>query len=216
MKTLISTFGEGDVERTVEAMRRLPYERLVLVGESGMADTESFARIRAFEDLSGHEVEAEMLNGGGFMDMVEQVSEVLEKHARSGPTGEKSDVLLNISGGSKLLGDAALFAAFRLGIRTFHCDGRMTMLPVVNGATATDRFTAAQSRFIQMLNKELTPLDDIAQDMGAPSRQAIERVIRELRKLDLLRTEVRKGKILVGLSDAGIEVSRALKRASFH
>ncbi len=215
MKTLVSTFGEGDVDRTIEAMRRLPYERLVLVGEEGMAETESFARIRAFEDLSGHDVEAEIVNGGGFMDLVDQVSQVLEKHSSLGASGDKSSLVLNISGGSKLLGDAALFAAFRLGVRACHCDGRMTMLPIVSGATATDRFTPAQSRFIRVLNKDLMPLEDIVESVGSPSRQAVERVIRELRKLDLLRTDVKEGRILVALSDAGIEVSRALKRASF-
>jgi hypothetical protein len=212
VKTLVSTFGEGDVDKTMEAMRRLPYEKLVLIGEDGMADTESFARIRSFEDLSGHEVEAEIVEGGGFMDLVDQVSSILEKHSKLGPTGDRPNVLLNISGGSKLLGDAALFAAFRLGIRACHCDGRMTMLPVVSGATATDRFTPAQSRFIRVLNKGFVPLNDLMQSVGSPSRQAIERVMRELRHLELLRTDVREGKILVALSEAGAEVSRALKR----
>ena len=215
MKTLVTTFGEGDVDRTIEAMRRLPYEKLVLVGEEGMVETESFARIRAFEDLSGHQVQAEIVEGSGFMDLVEQVSQVLEKHSGLGQKEAKSSLVLNISGGSKLLGDAALFAAFRMGVRACHCDGRMTMLPIVSGATATDRFTPAQSRFIRVLDRDLLPLDEVVQSVGSPSRQAVERVIRELRKLDLLKTDVREGKILVALSDAGIEVSRALKRASF-
>jgi hypothetical protein len=214
VKTLVCTFGEGDFEKTIEAMRRLPYEMLLLVGENGMAETESFARIRAFEDLSGHEVEAEIVDGGGFMDMVNQVSTVLDRHSKVSPTGDRPDILLNISGGSKLLGDAALFAAFRLGIRACHCDGRMTMLPVVNGATATDRFTPAQSRFIRVLDRTFTPLDDLVQRVGSPSRQAVERVMRELRRLGLLRTDVRDGRILVSLSEAGAEVSRALRRTA--
>jgi hypothetical protein len=214
VKTLVCTFGEGDFEKTIEAMRRLPYEMLLLVGENGMAETESFARIRAFEELSGHEVEAEIVDGGGFMDMVNQVSTVLDRHSKVSPTGDRPDILLNISGGSKLLGDAALFAAFRLGIRACHCDGRMTMLPVVNGATATDRFTPAQSRFIRVLDRTFTPLDDLVQRVGSPSRQAVERVMRELRRLGLLRTDVRDGRILVSLSEAGAEVSRALRRTA--
>lgn len=213
MKKLVSTFGDGDFERTMEAMRRLPYERLVLVGEDGMTETESFARIRAFEELSGHEVESEIVEGSDFMDLVDQVSVILEKHARIGGTGEKNSIILNISGGSKLIGDAALFAAFRLGVEACHCDGRMTMLPVVSGATATDRFTPAQTKFIRVLDKGFVPLDDILTMLGTPSRQAIERVIRELRKLELLRTSVLNGKIQVALSDAGAEVSRALRRS---
>jgi hypothetical protein len=211
VKTLISTFGEEDFEKIMEAMRRLPYEQLVLVGETDLSRSETFERIRDFEEMSGHGVEAELVEGEDFMDLVEQVSEVLEKRSRPIQTGERNSIILNISGGSKLLGDAALFAAFRLGIMACHCDGRMTMLPVVSGATATDRFSPVQAKFIRVLDKEYMPLDDILERMGSQSKQAVERVIRELRKLDLLRTEVVDGRIQVALSDAGAEVSRALR-----
>ncbi len=211
MKTLISTFGEEDFEKIMEAMRRLPYEQLVLVGESDLSRSQTFERIREFEEMSGHEVEMEIVEGENFMDLVEQVSAILEKRSGHVQTREKSSIMLNISGGSKLLGDAALFAAFRLGIRACHCDGRMTMLPVVSGATATDRFTPVQAKFIRVLEKGYMPLDDILERMGTQSKQAVERVIRELRKLGLLRTEVVDGKIQVALSDEGAEVSRALR-----
>jgi hypothetical protein len=215
MKILVCTFGEGDHMKALDAMRRLPYERLVLVGEPGLADTDSLARIRTFEELSGHDVETEIIYGDGFMDEVDQISEVLEKHSMDPSSGERNSVILNISGGRKLLGDAALFAAFRLGVRACHCDGRMTMLPVVNGATATDRFTPAQSKFLMALGADFRPLDEMVSDETAPSRQAAERVIRQLRKLDLLKTVVKGGKIHVALSDAGLEVSHALRRSSF-
>jgi hypothetical protein len=215
MKILVCTFGEGDHTKVLDAMRRLPYERLVLVGEPGLTDTYSLARIRAFEELSGHDVETEVAYGDSFMEEVDQISEVLEKHSVDPSSGERNSVILNISGGTKLLGDAALFAAFRLGVRACHCDGRITMLPVVNGATATNRFTPAQSRFLRALKADFKSLDEVVSNDIAPSRQAAERVIRQLRKLDLLKTLVRNGKIHVALSDAGLEVSHALRRSSF-
>jgi len=214
VKILISTCGEGDFDKVMEAMRRLPYEQLVLVGAEDLSESESLSKIRAFEEMSGHDVEAEVVDAEGFMDLVDQVSSVLEKHMKPAKTGERNKIILNISGGSKLLGDAALFAAFRMGISACHCDRRMTVLPVVSGATATDRFTPAQTKFIKVLDRSYLPLDDILTRMGSQSRQAAERVIRELRKLDLLRTDVRDGRIHIALSDAGAEVSRALKRSS--
>lgn len=214
MKILVCTFAEGDHSKTLDAMRRLPYEKLVLVGEAGLEESDSLAKIRRFEELSGHEVDTELVFGDGFMDMVDQICAVLEKCSTNGGTGERNSVILNISGGSKLLGDAALFAAFRLGIRACHCDGRLTILPVLDGATAKDRFTAAQSRFIRGLGKDFKPLDAIVSEESASSRQAAERVIRQLRRLDLLRTTVKDGRIHVALSDAGVEASRALRRSS--
>lgn len=210
MKVLASTFGEGDHNKVLDAMRRLPYERLVLIGERGLADSSSFRRIRDFEGLSGHDVDVEAVETDDFMELVNEISAVLQKHARNPSTGERNALVLNISGGSKLLGDAALIAAFRLGIEACHCDHQMTKLPVIRGATALDRFTPAQIRFISLLGGDFIQLDDIVVQFGAPSKQAVERVMRDLRKLDLLKTEVRNGRVGVALSRAGEEVSRAL------
>lgn len=212
MKILATTFSEGDHIKVLEAMRRLPYERLVLIGDKCMAESESCKKIRAFEELSGHEAEIELVEGQNFMELVDEVSSILEKHSKDAESGDRTDLVVNISGGSKLLGDAALFAAFSLGVEACHCDQKLTRLPIIKGATAIDRFTPTQIRFIGLLGDELLPLDEIASQLDAQSRQAAERVMRELRKLGLLKTEVRGGKIHVALSDSGGEVSRALKR----
>jgi hypothetical protein len=209
---LISTFCEGDDPKVLEAMRRLPYERLVLIGEEGMTKSASFEKIRAIEELAGQEVALEVVTGSGFMGLVDEIASILGKYSKDPVTGERPRVLINISGGSKMLGDAALFAAFRAGVEACHCDNGLTMLPVLRGATAIDRFTPSQVRFIRVLGRRFVPLDDIAPRLDPQSRQAAERVMRELRKLGLLRTKIDDGRIMVALSETGSEVSRALRR----
>lgn len=211
MKILLSTFGHDDFERVVQAMKRLPYERLVLMGTAEAIESKTFAKIRALEEMSGHEIADETVPGNGFMEIVDSISEILERHARDGQ-GRRNDLVLNISGGDKLLGDAALFAAFRLGIETYHCDDRLTKLPVLNGLTAKDRFTPSQIRFIRGIDGPSVSLDRLAESVSPGNRAPVERVLRELKKAGLIVTEVRSGKIVIGLSESGAEVARALKK----
>ena len=210
MKVLISTFGRDDFEKVVQAMRRLPYERLVLVGGSEAAESMALARIRELEELSGHEVTDETVPESGFMEIVDEMSEILERHSRDA-RGRRNDIILNISGGDKLLGDAALFAAFRLGVETYHCDERLTKLPVLKGLTAKDRFTPSQIRFIKGMNGPSVPFDRLVESISPGNRQPVERVMRELRKAGLIETEVMSGKIIIALSESGAEVARAIR-----
>src|SRR5512137_2845916 len=112
-------------------MRRLSYERLVLIGDRSLADSSSFQKIKDLEGLSGHDVDVEVVETGDFMELVDEISAVLQRLARNPSTGERNETVLNISGGSKLLGDAALIAAFRLGVEACHGGSKMTKLPVI-------------------------------------------------------------------------------------
>ncbi len=209
MKILVSTFGQDDFNRIVFAMRQLPYERIVLMGTSDAIESAAFEKIKDIEEMSGHGVLGETIPEGGFMDIVNEISESLERYSRGGD-GRRNEIVLNISGGDKLLGDAALFAAFRLGIETYHCDERVTKLPVLKGLTAKDRFTPSQVNFLKAIRNAPGHFDDIVDEVSPGKRQSAERVMRELKKAGLIQTEVRIGKIIVSLSEAGAEVVRAI------
>lgn len=210
MRILVSTFGDGDFDKVVHAMRRLPYERLVLLGTEKAIGSSACARVRELEGMSGHGVTGEAIPDRGFMDIVDEITEALERHSRD-DEGRRNELILNISGGSKLLGDAALFAAFRLGIEAYHCDERLTKLPVLRGLTAKDRFTPSQVRFLKGVSEASTLFDDLVKKMSPGKRQPVERVMRELRKAGLIETEVQSGRIIVSLSGPGLEVVRAIR-----
>jgi len=207
VRVLISTFGPEDADRVLQAMRQLPYDKLVLAGDDRVLESDAFARINDLEEMAGHTIDFESVDQDDFMALVDGVSEILSRHGDSG----KNHVVLNISGGSKLLGDAALLAAFRVGVETFHIDERITKLPILRGATASDRFTPSQVRLIEMIGEQNPALGDLITGMGPSSRQSGERVVRELRKQGLLIPEVRDSKVHLSLSPTGLEVLRAVR-----
>lgn len=207
MKVLISTFGTEDSDRVLQAMRQFPYDKLVLVGDHRVPESDAFARVNSLEEMAGHSIDFETVNQDDFMALIDGVSEILFRHGDGG----KNHVMLNISGGSKLLGDAALLAAFRVGVETFHVDDRVTKLPILRGATARDRFTPSQVRLIEMIGEQNPVLGDLITGMAPSSRQSAERVVRELRKQGMLASEVRDGKVHLSLSPTGLEVLRAVR-----
>jgi len=208
MRILVSTFGDGDGRKVVDAMRAIPYDRLVLVGQASAEESDDFAHLKQLESMAGQEVGYRQMDGLDFMALVEQVSEVLNSFGKD--ARGRNTVVLNISGGPKLLGDAALFAAFRLGVEAYHCDSTVTRLPVLMGVTAKDRFTDAQIQFLRCVRGGSDTLDDIMYQMGASGRQPIERVMRDLRKIGLVSASFSEGRISVSLTDEGAEVCRAL------
>jgi len=205
LRTLVATFGEGDVEKTLVAMRHLPYDRLVMIGED--EEPGGLAELRQLESLTGHEVLFERIGATDFMGLVEEVSDVISRVSRT--EGSRDDVILSMSGGTKLMADAALFAAFRLGVPTYHVTDRVVRLPVMKGVTAKNRFTPLQAQFVESLESKRT-LADMEQTLRSHSRQSLERIMRELRKMGLVSAELESGQVTVSLTEVGQEVRRAL------
>lgn len=208
MRILVSTYGEGDADKVLDAMRALPYDRLVLLGEQGTESSQDLKRISKVEAYSGQEVRFIATPGNGFLELVDEVAEALSGLSRD-DEGRRSDIFLNVSGGPKMLGNAAIFAAFRLGIRAYHCDGKAVRLPVLTGATSMDRFTAGQLRLVEVLATPKT-LSQATELMEPVRRQGVERLVRELRRTGLLESSVKGGTVTIGLTPAGREVLRAV------
>ncbi len=208
MRVLVSTFCDGDDEKVLLAMRTLPYDQLVLVGPDENGGP-SMSRLQKLEELSGRELEFCEIPPGPFMGMVDAICETLA--AFRVVRERRNEVLLNISGGSKIMGDAALFAAFRLGIEAYHCDGVVVRLPVLNGATAKDRFTEPQIALMDLLLDGGSTFQEAIKKMGPDNRASTERAIRGLRKMKLLRSQVKEQVVCLDLSPEGTEVARAAR-----
>ncbi len=212
MRILVSTFADGDDAKVLLAMRTLPYDQLVLLAGSD-AEGPSLEKIRKLEGLSGNDVRVEPVESEGFLAMVDSISEHLAGLALGKDRASRNEVVLNISGGSKIMGDAALLAAFRLGLEAYHCDNVVTKLPVVKGATAKDRFTELQTRLLDILADGEMQLGEVLSRMLPNSKSSAERTIRELKKAGLLGSRADRGVILVSLMPVGAEVARSSKYA---
>ncbi len=211
MRILVSTFGGDDEAKVLSAMRSMQYEKLVLIGDGAAKDADGFRRLARLEEMSGNHLVLEPVDTEDFMGAVEDISSMLARLSRDPATGRRNPVALNISGGSKLLGDAALFSAFRLGIEAYNCEEHITRLPVLKGATTVDRFTPSQIRFISSLRPEGMPFEELLQALRPASRQSVERTLRMLRKEGLIVATLVSGKARVQLSAEGMEVARALR-----
>ena len=211
MRVLLSTFGLDDVDKVLCAMRALPYDQLVLIGPGSIQESDGYRRLCDLEEMSGHSVEMELIEGTEFMVLVDEISGAIERRMGGRSRGSNGHILMNISGGEKLLGDAALFAAFRMGVEAYHCDKIVTKLPVLRGATAKDMFTPSQSEMILGIGDGPQELERAYSFAGSVSRQAAERVIRELKRGGLMRSEAREGKIFDELTATGLEVLRGLR-----
>jgi DNA-binding transcriptional ArsR family regulator len=210
VRVLISTFGEGDAEKMVLAMRSLPYDRLVLVGESGSDRSEDFRRIRDLESMSGHQLDYEELRGENFSERADEFCELILRYARSAGTG--SEISLNISGGTKLLGDIALLSAFRIGIPAYYAGERMVRLPVMAGVAAVKRFTPLQARFVKSLREEGS-VAEVADRMGGINSQSVERLMREMKKAGIVDGRLESGKVVISLTSEGVEAAKTLEMA---
>lgn len=210
MRTLVSTFTDGDDDKVLLAMRHLPYDGLVLLVVEDF-EGPSLNRIMKLEGLSGHTVDIRTIEADGFMPMVDSISEELSALTFDKLKGSRNEILLNISGGSKIMGDAALLAAFRLGIEAYHCDEVVIKLPVLKGATAKDRFTELQVRLMGILADEELLLGEVIRSMQPNNKASTERTIRELKKQGLLKSRAKDGKVLLTLSIEGREVARATR-----
>ncbi len=213
MRVLVSTFGDGDLDKVLLAMRSLPYDRLMLIGEACDEEPEGLQELRRLESMTGNEVRFEQVDTAGFMELVEDISGLIDGVARS--NGGLKDVVLNISGGTKLMADAALFAAFRLGIPTYHVTERVVRLPVMKGVTARNRFTQLQSSFISSLEGPKR-IADLVQALPPHSKQSLERVMRELKRMGLVCPRLEDSQVVVSLTADGHEVRKALAASSGH
>ncbi|HEX9908533.1 MAG TPA: hypothetical protein VGB78_08760 [Thermoplasmata archaeon] len=208
MRVLVSAYEDGDLEKVLLAMRSLPYDQLVIVGQGNSAESKGLETIKELEEMAGHMVIVETLADTEFLPLVDAFTELISTYSTDARTRTRNRVTLNISGGSRLLGAASLFAAFRLGVEAYHCDGTVTKLPIMKDVRPTSVFTEAQTKLLCSLCQDWLTLDEIVARAKPPSRQAGERVLRELRKYGLLRAKVEGGRILLALSDAGAEAQR--------
>lgn len=125
----IATFGSDDYEAIALGIRNFPIHKLALICydyDKGKAD--DFAR--KIKGLLGIPITVSIVNQENVIrDTMEQVNELLSLNNK-----DVQQVVMNISSGEKLLGCAALSAAFVNGIKAFGMDHTKTtpiMMPVL-------------------------------------------------------------------------------------
>lgn len=129
LKTIqIATFGSDGQEGIASGIRNFPVHKLALVCYSeDKQKAEEFAR-KIFGVLGIRATVNIVTRENVIRDTMERVSEILAREGK-----EHQQVLMNVSSGNKLIGCAALSAAFVNGIKTFGMDesGMPLLMPVL-------------------------------------------------------------------------------------
>lgn len=124
----IATFGSDGQEGIASGIRNFPVHKLALLCYStDKQKAEEFAK--KFANVLGIRVTVNVVARENVVrDTMERVSEILGREGR-----EFQQVLMNVSCGDKLMGCAALSAAFVNGIKAFGMDeaGMPMLLPVL-------------------------------------------------------------------------------------
>lgn len=213
MKILISTFGP-DPENTLASMRTLPYQKLALVLSEEGIDTPAYRRLMDAELKSNGIVETIIVDEFDLKDCFRGITDyVLALSSGKKKKKENDKISINISGGSKIMGDAALLAAFQMGIPAYHCENTKTIrFPVIQGISLRDRLSDSQIAVLKQMGMRDT-IDDIARKIGSKlTEETIRKSLRKLRKMGIIKTVPTEGKILVELTEPGILILETINR----
>ncbi|MDH4122519.1 MAG: DUF6293 family protein [Thermoplasmata archaeon] len=212
MKILITTFGPNQ-ENTFAAMRALPYEKLVLVLSEDALASPAYHKMEEIEKISKVPIETIVVDEFDLKDCFREIVEYVLKLELEKKKKQKYQISINISGGSKIMGDAALLAAFQLGIKAYYCDkDHVINLPVITGVSMRNRLTDSQVMVLKEIGMRDT-VDDIARKLGPSlTEDTIRKSLRNLRKMGVIRTVPGDGKIEVELTEPGILILETINR----
>src|SRR2546422_7156080 len=149
-RVLVSTFG-FDEEKVLRALRSIPYERLAVLAGGKSLKEPGLRRLESAERAAGGSLEVVVVDPFDFRSCFEGTLGVIERHRRAG-----REVRVNVSGGTKVLADAALLAAFQEGVEAWHCEGAPVRLPVLKGVSFGDSLSSGQKAVLSVIDKPQT------------------------------------------------------------
>jgi len=187
-RVLISTFG-FDESKVFGALRWLPYDRLVLVAGPESLRKPGFRRLRDAERAAGGEVEVVRVDPFDFLSCFEGTCAAIERHRKA-----ENEVRVNISGGTKVLADAALLASYHEGVPAWHCEAEPLRLPGLHGARFMDSLSPAEYAALKAV-QGLTRVADIVELLRAQGHgsASANRAIVSLRERRLLKVVLQRG-----------------------
>ncbi len=160
LKTIqIATFGSEGQEGIASGIRNFPVHKLALVCYTeDKQKAEEFAR-KIFGVLGIRATVNIVTRENVIRDTMERVSEIMSREGK-----EYQQVLMNVSCGNKLIGCAALSAAFVNGIKTFGMDesGMPLLMPVLK-LSYNEIISDAKLKILKAINDQGGAIDSFEQ-----------------------------------------------------
>jgi len=186
-RTLIATMG-FDERRILPSLRLMPYDRLILVAGRDTFRSAGFRRLKVLEP----ELRTVRVDPFDLTDALESIRETVRRAAAEGP------VRISASGGTKILTNAAILAAFQEGVETWYCDPEPVRLPVLRGVRFGAAFSAAERAIARALHAPIRHdrLVAVIHDQGF-ARRTVLGAVRSLAAKGLIELEGAAGGVLV-------------------
>jgi hypothetical protein len=185
VRTLICTFGFNE-KKIFAAMRSIRYNRLVLVAGKDVLELKEYKLMVALEGKGGGTVETVTVDPFDFAECYNRMNGAIRKHMAGG------EVVLNISGGTKILADAAILAAFQNGVEAYHCDETTIKLPVMRGVRFEDAFSEDDVRIMKKFEEGDT-VKSLAIKLSGVSDASLRKSLKNLEKLGVIVPVLEKG-----------------------
>src|SRR2546425_6480689 len=132
-----------DERHVLPSLRLMPYDRLVLVAGRDTFRSAGFRRLKVLEPgLRTVRVDPFDLTGA-----LESIRGTIRR-----ATGDGS-VRISASGGTKILTNAAILAAFQEGVEAWYCDPGPVRLPVLRGIRLEEAFSPAERVVADLLRR---------------------------------------------------------------
>ena len=186
-RTLIATMGY-DERHVLPSLRLLPYDRLVLVAGRETVRSAGVRRLRALEPA----LRVVRVDPFNLMGALESIRGTIRAAATDG------SVRISASGGTKILTNAAILAAFQEGVETWYCDPEPVRLPVLRGVRVGAAFSAAERAIARALHSPIRHdrLVAVIRDQGF-ARRTVLGAVRSLAAKGLIELEREAGGVLV-------------------
>ena len=177
-----------DERHVLPSLRLMPYDRLILVAGRETFRSAGFRRLKALEP----ELRTVRVDPFDLMDALESIRETVRGAAAEGP------VRISASGGTKILTNAAILAAFQEGVETWYCDPEPVRLPVLCGVRIGAAFSAAERAIARALHSPIRHdrLLAVIRDQGF-ARRTVLGAVHSLAAKGLIELEGEAGGVLV-------------------
>lgn len=204
-RVLISTFG-FDPEKVLRALRWIGYDRLAVIAGGKSLREPGFRRLEAAEQASGGTVEIVAVDPFDFRSCFEGAVRAIQRHRKAG-----REVRVNVSGGTKVVADAALLAAFQEGVEAWHCEDEPLKLPVLKGVSFADGLTPAQRAVLRVVERPRPAAQIVIRlrEQGYAER-GVQAAINGLRDQGLVTVALRDGAAIVSVDPRAEWFVRAL------
>ena len=192
-RVLVSTLGFDD-RKVLRAMRLFAYDHLSLIGGPESFRSDGYRRLRDLEAQVGATVETTAVDPWDFAACFRAAVDVLARHP-----GDRFEVRLAVTGGTRVLADAAVLAAFHQGVDCWYVGHESAVqFPVLRGFRVVDALTEAERAVLALVLRRQRSEEVVRSAVaGGITSAAARGALASLIRKGMLRGDIVRGRAVV-------------------